>query len=333
MSTGRRWCFTLNNWTQPELDHLTRELSGEGPGGKVKYAIVGREVGEGGTPHLQGYINWNQSKKFARVKALLGGRCHIERARGTDEENQVYCSKGGDVACETGTPTRPGKRTDIDEIRELVVEGAGMRELWEEARSYQAFKFAQIGRGLCQRGRDWKPEVLWFHGPTGTGKSRAAFATISEEFPDDFWVSGDLVGSFFWAGYNGEAGVILDDFRGDQMKLSALLRILDRYEYRVRGLGTSTQLLARKIIITSCQTPRQAYAGCGEKIDQLLRRIDRVVDFPGEEVDEPEHPAGASNPVAQHATEVGGSTGTPTCCEWDCMYEDLDAVVEELTGC
>lgn len=43
-----RFVFTLNNWTEEEYGHLERFASG------TKWFVMGKEVGENGTPHLQG---------------------------------------------------------------------------------------------------------------------------------------------------------------------------------------------------------------------------------------------------------------------------------------
>lgn len=43
-----RFCFTLNNWTQEEYEDLTSR--------QVKWMVIGKEVGDNGTPHLQGCV-------------------------------------------------------------------------------------------------------------------------------------------------------------------------------------------------------------------------------------------------------------------------------------
>lgn len=95
------------------------------------------------------------------------------------------------------------------------------------------------------------------------------------EMCKDPWVSGkDLK---WWNGYDGEEEVIFDEFRGDSCKFSELLRILDRYPYTVEVKGGFRQLLAKKIVITSCYAPETVYKKNEEDIKQLMRRIDKVV--------------------------------------------------------
>lgn len=97
-------------------------------------------------------------------------------------------------------------------------------------------------------------------------------------FPEA-WVSG--VDGKWFEGYDGHEDVIFDDFRGDFCKLRVLLRLLDRYEYRVEVKGSSRQFLAKNIVITSCYSPTQVYKnnGDGENINQLVRRITEIRRF------------------------------------------------------
>lgn len=119
--------------------------------------------------------------------------------------------------------------------------------------------------------RDWAPEVYWFYGPTGSGKTRKAF-----ELCEDPWISDQ--GLRWWDGYDGHEDVIIDDFRKDFCKFHELLRILDRYPYRVEVRGGSRQLLARRIFITSLYSPEETYH-MREDIGALTRRITEVRRF------------------------------------------------------
>ena len=92
---GKRWCFTLHNWSDADIERLKKI--------PCKYMVVGIEVGEKGTPHLQGYVRMTKTTTFNAVKKMIGARAHIEQARGTELENDEYCRKDGVIAFETGT--------------------------------------------------------------------------------------------------------------------------------------------------------------------------------------------------------------------------------------
>lgn len=80
-----------------------------------------------------------------------------------------------------------------------------------------------------------KPLVLWFYGPTGTGKTRRA-VEIGEEF-GGYWMSGQNLQWF--DGYQTlETPVaIIDDFRKDFCTFHYLLRLFDRYPLNVPVKG------------------------------------------------------------------------------------------------
>ena len=58
---AKRWCFTLNNYTEDDLKNL--ELGFD----RDKF-IIGKEVGENGTPHLQGYVNLEVKQRLTELK-------------------------------------------------------------------------------------------------------------------------------------------------------------------------------------------------------------------------------------------------------------------------
>lgn len=116
MGTYRRFCFTLNNYTEEELEIISNNH------GRFKYLIYGKEVGESGTPHLQGFCITLSPIRYTTLKGLLSNRCHVERAMGTSAQAADYCKKDGNFT-EFGTfPGRQGARSDLDEFKEWVAE-------------------------------------------------------------------------------------------------------------------------------------------------------------------------------------------------------------------
>jgi hypothetical protein len=120
--------FTLNNYNENEQQSLRTALGtvlGRA-GAKVTYVIFGREVGESGTPHLQGYVRLDRKvsiKTFLESRGSIGlHRAHVEGAKGTCTQNIDYCSKDGDTESFGSAPV-PGKRSDLEEIRELIAKG------------------------------------------------------------------------------------------------------------------------------------------------------------------------------------------------------------------
>lgn len=85
----RKWCFTLNNWTEIEEKEIISNF------GTMAQYILGHEVGEEGTPHIQGYLEFKNAVHMTSLKKVIT-RAHFETARGSSKQNYDYCSKDGD---------------------------------------------------------------------------------------------------------------------------------------------------------------------------------------------------------------------------------------------
>lgn len=266
---SRAWTFTLNNYNEDDIE-MIKNLIKEGD-----YLIMGKEIGEKKkTPHLQGYVHFKNARTFDALQKKMK-RAHIEKAYGDAKQNRVYCTKCGDDYIEIGELPIAGKRTDIETVKEMLTQGSSMREIVEEATSFQGIRFAEKYLSYNEKKRDWKPLVYWFYGETGTGKTRQAIEMFKNK---DFWISGKDLRWF--DGYDGHENVIIDDFRGSHCTMTEMLRLLDRYPYRVEVKGGSRQFLAKTIVITSPMKPEDCYRTVGkDSIDQLLRRIDVIQKF------------------------------------------------------
>lgn len=110
ISPAKRWCFTLNNYNDQDLESFRSIVPIF-----CDKCIIGKEVGESGTPHLQGYIEFKTKK---RPKSVFGfnNTIHWEKARGTPLENLKYCSKDENVFFLLGLP-RPVVKMTYDMLR------------------------------------------------------------------------------------------------------------------------------------------------------------------------------------------------------------------------
>lgn len=261
MAQGKYWCFTDHECNE-NYDILEAE-----------FVCWGEEIGhETQKRHHQGYAEFKSNKRLGALKKLMP-KVHWELRRGTQEDAINYCKKDG-VYHEIGERkiSHQGKRSDIEEVKELVREGASMLDIVNACSSFQALRFAETALKYVEKPRNWLTEVYWYWGPTGTGKTRTAVEQAGERY----WISGKNLKWF--EGYDAHEHVIIDDFRRDFCTFHELLRILDRYEYRVEIKGSSRQFLAKKIWITSCFAPEKVYE-TREDIQQLLRRINFIKKF------------------------------------------------------
>lgn len=110
---GRRWCLTLNNWSELEyskiVDYMTTKT----------FWIIGKEVGEKkNTPHLQMYIEHKSAIKFKTLKNL-NNRLHIEKAKGTRKENYIYCSKENNFITNIGEKDLEDKKLNKKDKKDI----------------------------------------------------------------------------------------------------------------------------------------------------------------------------------------------------------------------
>lgn len=130
--TQRAYCFTVNNPTDEERLSLTT------PPEWVRYLIYQLEEGDLGTPHFQGYVEFNKPKRYAGVKKWPAlARAHLERRRGTRDQARDYCKK------EEGRLEEPiefgewqtggqGSRSEIVDACKLLKETGSMKRVAEE---------------------------------------------------------------------------------------------------------------------------------------------------------------------------------------------------------
>jgi len=117
-ANSKRWVFTFNNYDKDEqfkngtLFRVLKEL--------CNVAIIGQEVGESGTPHLQGYVE--VSMRCRPIEKFKLSKCiHWEPAKGTQEENKSYCSKEGVVILMFGFPEEIRVITHLRAWQEEIV--------------------------------------------------------------------------------------------------------------------------------------------------------------------------------------------------------------------
>ena len=262
------WFITINNYSDEETEFALQYYH---QCDTCMYILIGEEIGEKcGTPHLHIYIELKFQKSFEKIcKEFPRGNC--QPAKGTAEECKSYCSKQN-LIYENGKPKKQGERTDLDNARQTLEDTGRMSDVVMEATSYQSIRMCECYLKYHERKRRWMPVVKWFYGTTGTGKSKAAY----EESNEDVYTTGKTIK--WWEGYDANEHVIIDDFRSDFCCFHELLKLLDRYPYRVECKGGSRQLLATQMIITSAYHPRDVYEGI-EDIQQLIRRITEIRKF------------------------------------------------------
>lgn len=272
------WCFTV---------HGHQVLCMDLPAG-AQYLVYQEEHPPSNAVHVQGYIQFETKKRGSWVTNLItdifdaaeGASVHTEVARGSDEENEAYCTKeetrlSGPYRFGQRVPHagKKGGRSDLIAVQRKLDSGAPIRQIAKEHFS----DFARYERGirnykrLMVEPRNEAPEIFVLIGPSGCGKTH----WVRETFPDAYWHPGGK----WWDDYDGEKVVVFDEFYGHKMSFSQLLQVLDRYPLRVECKGSSAQCAATTFVFTSNQDPQDWYNA--EKTHQgdwadnpLKRRLD-----------------------------------------------------------
>jgi len=99
----RTWCFTVNNWTESDLELLSAI--------PVTYIVHGKEVSASGTPHLQGYLTLRSPQRLSMMKKYHP-KAHWEPARSV-EASKRYCKKDGNFAETVHHPLTPAEETAV----------------------------------------------------------------------------------------------------------------------------------------------------------------------------------------------------------------------------
>ncbi len=251
MSTSRHVCFTLNN-PEHDDDHYRDILDADD---RVRYCVFRREKGANGTIHLQGYIEWKKTVRFAALFKLIGN-CHAEKRQGNRDQARAYCistdKEGECVAApvEIGTWNTKGhgNRSDLNTIAQLAIDSNDINEVINSNPGC----FMRYCRGIerimffTQKQRSEPAKIILHYGPTGTGKTYSAYVNypdLCKKVPDTRWFDG----------LTNQSTLLLDDFAGAASKttLTYLLQLLDRYPFMVEVKGGYQQLLVSTIILTT----------------------------------------------------------------------------------
>lgn len=301
----RDYCYTLNNYTDDELVQL--RIIG------CEYHVMGKEVGEKGTPHIQGYIRFRNARSFNAVRKLID-RWHLIECRGSAADNIAYCTKDGNYE-EIGTRPKQGKRVDLDKIKNDIIEGKKVEDICiEDPMTYHMYgRTLNKIEDIAMR-KNYRTEMtkgIWYWGETGVGKSHKAFEGFT---PETHYVLPNDNG--WWDAYKQQDTVIINDFRGE-IKYNELLNLVDKWPFTVKRRNREPLPFTSKlVIITSSLPPDQIYHNRNDedKIEQLLRRF--VVTKVG----------GTSDQIGTGTEVVGGNTSSDP----PPPYEDLSYLLDTI---
>jgi hypothetical protein len=276
MSKARSFVFTINNYTEDDVVACDTVV--------CKYICYGQEVGECGTPHLQGYISFATPRTLSSVSKKLK-RAHLDVARGTVEDNVKYCSKEQHGFVERGVrPMTSSEGGSLSAQRYALARAAAREGRFDDIpddlharfdKYYQRVYFAEKSKNVP----DGVPHISeWMWGRSGCGKS----TTARKENPGAYL----KMRNKWWDDYQFEETVIIDDVDPThELKFGAFLKdYADHHKFRVEMKGSSCVIRPLKIVVTS-QYPIEHCFKEPETIEALKRRF--KVRFFGDHVFNP----------------------------------------------
>ncbi|AXQ66224.1 MAG: putative viral replication protein [Circoviridae sp.] len=254
---SKRWCFTLNNYHEKDINKIETW--------DVKYLVYGKEVGDLGTPHLQGFVIFKKQYRLSGVKKLHS-TMHWEIAKGTSFQASDYCKKE-DNFFEKGILSEQGKRNDLEEIAEKIKDGVGTTTI----AANHPVSYIKFHRGIEQLALKLQSSYnhahcrgVWIWGPPGTGKSHAA-----RHFDPDLFLKPQ---NKWWDGYNGQQTVLLDDL--DTATLGHHLKIwADRWACTGETKGGTIHLRHKMFIVTSNYRPEHFWPDDESMTEAVMRRF------------------------------------------------------------
>lgn len=263
MSRGRNWCLTINNPTVDDSDRI-RALD-------TSYYVIGNEVGEEGTPHLQCYIRLSEKKRFNWLKQRLP-TAHIEIAKGSPLQNREYCTKDGDFEEEGEVPKAPSEaggaanKAKWDKTKDLAKTGN-----FEDIDSDHFLKYyrtiKQIAKDYMEKPADLDHfSGMWLWGESGAGKSK----WVRDNYPDAY----DKPLNKWWDGYQGQETVHIEDVDPSHAKWIGfyLKRWTDHYAFIAEIKGGQVYIRPDRIIVTSQYSIDQCFNDCDLQTIQALKR-------------------------------------------------------------
>lgn len=226
----------------------------------------------------------------------------IQRKYCMKEYTRVKCNDGSSGPFEIGTwgeeAPRQGARNDVHKVRRRILDdNATFGDLVRDdvvgntaMRMVQGIKMAVRAATEDKASERRTVHVSFFYGATGTGKTHDAIhqaTTIAgalgkrgvhiQPTPDE------AGGKVWWDFYERQPCVIFDDWCGDEVRISQLLRWLDGNLCRLNVKGDSALACYTNVWITS-NVPLTEWTDQGKPLREehrraLLRRIHRIVRY------------------------------------------------------
>ena len=288
-TSSRGYIITLNN---PKVTkEMLLEQFIQNYEKTLKYCVLSLEKGDSGTKHIQGYAEFKSPVPFASIKSFIP-EAHLEPRKGSPLEASEYVKgigkhkdKSGETlegAIEHGElPVGQGKRSDLDVIAEMLIEGATPETIMKVYPS-QYLRLRTHIRTLHQEIQEEKYknvvrdlDVFFITGGSRTGKTSGVYNYFG--FENAYRVTNY---DHPYDGYECQDILILEEFHG-QLQMSELLQLLEGYPMKLRARYYDRQAAYTKVMIITNKSFNDLYPALFHqepKIEAALRnRISKMI--------------------------------------------------------
>lgn len=280
MSRHRAFCFTLNNYSIAN-EQAIQSL-------EFRYLCYGRETAPTtGTPHLQGYVYFEDGKTMRTVIKMFPQGTHLEPARGSPAQAIEYCQKEDKNAFVSGTPPTSQKEKGTGEqdrwqgYLQAVAEG-NLSALPPRILANNLRGLQYANQALMNSKRDLSDveiDNIWLWGPAGTGKTTRV---MDAHIPEQLYIK-DTVDPR-WDGYADEPYVLIDDYDRKSFGVDHLKRWCGNQRFSVQMRYARAIIRPQRFYITSNYHPSELFEA--RDLEAIMRRF-TVIDSSVAEVDEP----------------------------------------------
>lgn len=291
-SKSRKYLLTINNPSEHDITHESIQEILVNNFKSLVYACMSDEVASQHHKHI--FLAFSSPVRFSQVKKYFPA-AHIDKSRGTAENNRDYVFKQGKWADTNKAETnlndthwewgeipieRAGNRNDLAELYELIQDGFTNAEIIEQNPD-NILLLQHIDRTrkaiLEEKFKsDWRDlEVTYIFGPTGTGKSRYVMETHG--YANVFRVT-DYLHPF--DSYRQQDVIVFEEF-SSSIKIQDMLNYLDGYPLELPSRYSNKQASFTKAYIISNLPLRKQYETVQlekpEVWKAFLRRIKKVL--------------------------------------------------------
>lgn len=272
---ARHWCFTHNNPEGPPDEFIDKVKD------YMTYIVVGQEIGENGTVHLQGYFCLKTKQRLSWIRANICDTAHYEIMRGTPKEASDYCMKDGYYEVHGDLPEAPNvaggrkRKQEFEEAYDLAKQQK-VRDVHPEFQ----IKFLSALNKIADRELAVQDELdstcgVWLWGPPRSGKTRYARSEYTEN-PSDVYLK---LPNKWWDHYEGQKVVLMDDMDPSSCKylVQYMKQWMDRYPFKCEVKGGARDIRPMVFIVTSNYSIDECFPN-GHDAEAIRRRCD-VIHF------------------------------------------------------